>query len=863
MMDARCKQMATPTRHDKVVRREICSIVTKGTRTPSFSEGVESESDSAFLLAIKEKAGDTANESIYGVCFIDTSIGQFHLGQFDDDRQSSRLRTLLAHYPPAHLLYERHNLSPRTMQILKRMLGCCLQDALSPNVEFWGSSRTLKTLAEGEYFSSDQEFEWPHVLKEMLAEGDSLGLTAKEDSDLAVSSLGACVHCLTRCLIERNILSMKSFTRYEPVDVSGGRKEKEGGPHFTTSQRMVLDDITLSNLDVVDHPGQQDSSLLQRLDHCSTPFGRRLLKQWLCAPLCSPRAIHDRLDSVQTLMGHAHLVGEAHEKMKSLPDLERLLRQIHGVGMRRPNSTHPDSRAIMFEEATYSKRKIIGFLSVLEGFKTSAELSSLFAAVAGKSKSSLLKRVVCREREGGKFPDLTEQLQFFSAAFDHTKARKEGTIIPARGVNPAYDAAVETIHKTATCLEEYLAKQKKVLACPSLVYWGTGRNRFQLEVPESTPASRIPRDYELKSQKKGCRRYWTKETKRCLEVTMAAEEDKQMALKDTMRTIFHSFAQHFSLWESAVQCLATLDVLMSLTTYSSLGDGEMCRPEIVSSPVPFLDVMNSRHPCISLTCGGDDFIPNDVIINGGRSPEGSLVVVVTGPNMGGKSTLMRQTGLLVILAQLGCYVPASSCALSPVDRVFTRIGASDKITSGESTFFVELSETATILHHATSHSLVLVDELGRGTATYDGTAIASAVLRELSVGVACRTLFSTHYHNLVDDLHGNLKISLGHMACMVEKEEEEEGEGEDGVQEDSVTFLYKFMEGACPKSYGFNAAKLAGLPPDVIRAARRKAREFEKSTERRRLFRKLVGLAPDFPLDQLLAIQTRLKQLHI
>ncbi|NWT60323.1 MSH6 protein, partial [Erythrocercus mccallii] len=182
------------------------------------------------------------------------------------------------------------------------------------------------------------------------------------------------------------------------------------------------------------------------------------------------------------------------------------------------------------------------------------------------------------------------------------------------------------------------------------------------------------------------------------------------------------------------------------------------------------------------------------------------------------SLFAMQAGLLVIMAQLGCYVPAEACRLTPIDRVFTRLGASDRIMAGESTFFVELSETSSILQHATEHSLVLMDELGRGTATFDGTAIASAVVKELAERIQCRTLFSTHYHSLVEDYSHSGAVRLGHMVC-----------SEDPSQE-TITFLYKFIEGACPKSYGFNAARLADIPEEVIQKGHRKAKEFEKTT---------------------------------
>jgi DNA mismatch repair protein MSH6 len=201
-----------------------------------------------------------------------------------------------------------------------------------------------------------------------------------------------------------------------------------------------------------------------------------------------------------------------------------------------------------------------------------------------------------------------------------------------------------------------------------------------------------------------------------------------------------------------------------------------------------------------------DFIPNGLEL----PKQDAYLELITSANMGGKSTLMRQVGLLTIMSQLGARIPADSLKLTIVDRIFTRLGASDNIMAGQSTFLVELNETAAILQHATKNSLVLLDELGRGTSTYDGTAIATAVVNFLA-NVKCLTLFSTHYHNLVDNFYGDPRISCGHMACVVENENAED------VTQENVLFLYKYMEGACPKSYGFNAAKLAGMPLDIIR----------------------------------------------
>eukprot|EP00753_Platysulcus_tardus_P010352 PLAT2594.1.p2 GENE.PLAT2594.1~~PLAT2594.1.p2 ORF type:complete len:329 (+),score=153.06 PLAT2594.1:43-987(+) len=276
--------------------------------------------------------------------------------------------------------------------------------------------------------------------------------------------------------------------------------------------------------------------------------------------------------------------------------------------------------------------------------------------------------------------------------------------------------------------------------------------------------------------------------------------------------------QH-ALWAAALDALANLDCLISLAIASSRPDGPMCRPEFVSlednGGRALLDLKAARHPCVMTTFSGDDFIPNDTTL------DDACCLLLTGPNMGGKSTLLRQTCLCVILAQIGCYVPAEAARLTPTDRVFTRVGASDRILAGQSTFFVELSETSNILNYATPHSLIILDELGRGTSTYDGTAIAYAVVRHLVEKLRARTLFATHYHSLVRDFSHNPAVKLGHMGVLV-----------DG---DAVTFLYRLTDGACPKSHGVNVARLAGLPEAVLTLASRRSQEFEARAHKRAL----------------------------
>ncbi|XP_008281190.1 DNA mismatch repair protein Msh6 isoform X2 [Stegastes partitus] len=863
MMEARCKTLAKPTKFDRVVRREVCRIITRGTQTYSVLDGAPSESQSKFLLSLKEKAEEESSGRYrtYGVCFVDTSVGCFHVGQFPDDRHCSRLRTLIAHFAPAEVLFEKGNPSVETRKILKASLSSALQEGLNAGTQFWDSQKTLKTLSEEDYFKETAGKEQgagssflPALLKKMTSESDSLCLSPKEGYELALSALGGCIFYLKKCLVDQELLSMANFEEYVPVDVE---MEKADGPasfFAKTRQRMVLDGVTLANLEIFQNgSGGTEGTLLERLDTCSTPFGKRLLKQWLCAPLCNPTSIRDRLDAVEDLMGAQAQATEVTDLLKKLPDLERLLSKIHSIGTPLKGQDHPDSRAVLYEEVTYSKRKIADFLSALEGFKTMQDIISVFDPALGEFRSTLLCQVVSVKNEkNGLFPDLSAELRRWETAFDHQKARTTGVITPKAGFDPEFDQALTGIKNCERELQDYLDRQKKRLGCKSMAYWGTGRNRYQMEVPDSVSERNIPEEYEVKSTKKGCKRYVTKESERLFSELQGFEEKRDAALKDCMRRLFYNFDKNYKDWKTGVECMAVLDVLLALSRYSQGGDGPMTRPQVVlpednNHVAPFIDLTGSRHPCVTKTFFGDDFIPNDIFIGCSGSSETdeegrASCVLVTGPNMGGKSTLMRQCGLVIILAQLGCYVPAESLRFTPVDRVFTRLGASDRIMAGESTFFVELSETASILHHATKHSLVLLDELGRGTATYDGTAIASAVVKELAEKICCRTLFSTHYHSLVEDYAKNPAVRLGHMACMVENE------CEDPSQE-TITFLYKFITGACPKSYGFNAARLASLPEEVIQSGHRKAREFERSTISIRLFKKLCLFADDATLD--------------
>lgn len=571
MMEARCKSMAKPTKFDRVVRREVCRIITRGTQTYSVLDGASSESQSKFLLSFKEKSEDesTGRCRTYGVCFVDTSVGHFNIGQFQDDRNCSRMRTLIAHFTPVEVLFEKGNPSAETRKILKASLSSALQEGLNSGTQFWDAQKTLKTLSEEEYFKDaackNEEMKTknnflPAVLKQMTSESDSLCLTPKDGYELALSALGGCIYYLKKCLVDLELLSMANFEEYVPVDVEMEKAAGDVSFFAQTRQRMVLDGVTLANLEIFQNAsGGTEGTLMERLDTCSTPFGKRLLKQWLCAPLCNPSSITDRLDAVEDLMGAQAQASEATDLLKKLPDLERLLSKIHSIGTPLKGQDHPDSRAVLYEEVTYSKRKIADFLSTLDGFKTMQEIISIFASVSDEFKSAMLRQVVSlKSKKSGLFPDLSAELKRWDTSFDHQKARSTGVISPKAGFDPEYDQALTGIKNCERELQEYLHRQKKRLGCKSMAYWGTGKNRFQMEVPDSVSERNIPEEYEVKSTKKGWKRYVTRKTEKMFSELQGYEEKRDGALKDCMRRLFYNFDKNYKQWQASVECMAVL-----------------------------------------------------------------------------------------------------------------------------------------------------------------------------------------------------------------------------------------------------------------------------------------------------------------
>ncbi|XP_057966669.1 DNA mismatch repair protein MSH6 isoform X2 [Malania oleifera] len=765
---------------DKVVKREICAVVTKGTLTEG--EMLLANPEASYMIAVTERCpipGSQKEERIFGVCVVDVATNRTILGQFGDDSECSALCCLLTELRPVEIIKPSKLLSSETERMLLGHTRNPLVNELVPLLEFWDAERTVCEV------------------KRIYKNVDG------EDGSCALSALGGTLFYLKQAFLDETLLR---FGKFELLPCSRFSD-------ITQIPYMVLDAAALENLEIFENSRNGDSSgtLYAQLNHCVTAFGKRLLKTWLARPLFNLRSIRERQDGVAGLRGvNLPFALEFRKELSRLPDMERLL--AHLFASSKANGRNAN-KVVLYEDA--AKKQLNEFISALRGCELMAQACSSLGAELENVKSELLNNLLT---PGKGLPDVCSILKHFKEAFDWVEASDSGRIIPHEGVDAEYDSACEAVKEVENSFKKHLKEQRKLLGDSSINYVTVGKESHLLEVPESLRGT-VPRNYELRSSKKGFFRYWNADIKRLLGELSQAESEKESKLKSILQRLIGRFCEHHNEWRQLVSAIAELDVLISLAIASDFYEGPTCRPVVSglasSNEVPYCSAKSLGHPILrSDSLGKGTFVPNDITIGGSGN---ASFILLTGPNMGGKSTLLRQVCLAVILAQVGADVPAENFELSLVDRIFVRMGAKDHIVTGQSTFLTELSETACMLSSATCNSLVALDELGRGTSTSDGQAIAESVLEHFVRMVQCRGMFSTHYHRLAISYQRDPKVSLCHMACQV-------GQG-DGVEE--VAFLYKLTPGACPKSYGVNVARLAGLPDSVLKIAAAKSREFE------------------------------------
>ena len=547
---------------------------------------------------------------------------------------------------------------------------------------------------------------------------------------------------------------------------------------FYGGRYMELDWTTRRNLELTEslRSGEKRGSLLWVLDKTKTPMGGRMLRAWIERPLLSAVAIKRRLTAVQELFSDNVARGELMLALRNISDMQRLVgRTVYGTAGGRDLRSLANCAAVLPE-----------LCRLLDGFE-SMEIKDIRAMDVLEDIRFDIDRAICDDPP-------------FSV--------REGGIL-----RPGYSEELDRLRNIrdngAQMVRELEERERQRTGIKKLK---VGYNRvfgYYIDIPKSAGTENVPEDYIRKQTLVSNERYFTQELKE-LESTLLTSRDRINELEfkffDELR---RSVADRVDRIKASAEAVARLDVLCSLAEVA-VRNGYSC-PEVDASRT--LHIIEGRHPVVEQTLKNVRFVPNDTYLNDGED----RVAIVTGPNMAGKSTYMRQTALIVLMAQIGSFVPAKSATVGIVDRVFTRIGASDDLASGQSTFMVEMSEMANILQHASPASLLILDEIGRGTSTFDGMAIARAVLEYCADRrrLGAKTMFATHYHEL-SALEGQLQ-GVRNYNITAKK------------QGGNLVFLRKIVPGAADDSYGIEVAKLAGLPEAIIAKAKAYLRELEKS----------------------------------
>jgi len=536
---------------------------------------------------------------------------------------------------------------------------------------------------------------------------------------------------------------------------------------------MLLDEMTRRNLEIVEalRPGEERGTLLAVLDETVTAMGARMLRRWILEPLVVPEEIWRRQDAVAELVERPQTASALHDALKGMSDLERLAGKVGTgrvtprdlLGLRRSLERLPAVGATGADAASELLRDVTAELDCLEDVR-----DLLDRALADEPPATL--------QEGG-----VVRLGW-SAELDDLRTVRDG----ARD----FIARLQTRERERTGIGSLKVGFNKVFG-------------YYLEVTKAN-LDRVPGDYVRKQTLANGERYFTPELKEWEEKVFGAEDRIAQLEADLFAEVRARVGAEVARLQATGARVATLDVLGTLARVA-VGRG-YTRPEVHTGFD--LRIGAGRHPVVETMMPKEEFIPNDLVLD-----EDGWMVILTGPNMAGKSTVLRQVGLIQLLAQIGSFVPADAARLPVTDRIFTRVGASDNLARGQSTFMVEMSETAAIVHGATDRSLVLLDEIGRGTSTYDGVSIAWAVTEHIHERLGCRTIFATHYHELTQ--LGDLLPGVKNMNVSVR----EVG--------DEVVFLRRLVDGGADRSYGIQVARLAGLPEDVIDRARELLAELE------------------------------------
>ncbi|MBV9216058.1 MAG: DNA mismatch repair protein MutS [Acidobacteria bacterium] len=731
-----CEQTETPTKGTKLVKREVVRVITPGTAIdPQLVESKEP----IFLAAVY------GSNDRYAAAFLETSSGEFSATEITGVDAWNRVCDEIGSFGPRELLF------PRSMEgTVEGSFGAAGANALFETVQP-GRSGPALTAVDDEVFDAGSAKD---LLKKQMRVLDLAGF-GLEGRDAAVSAAGACL----------------KYAKDTQKATAGHVSEIK---YFETADFMILDAVTLRNLEVFECRGERSkNTLFGVIDENVTGMGSRLLRQWLQRPSLKRSEIQTRLSAVTELIDPI-LREKVRFLLKEVSDLERLVGRLN-LGTANPRD--------------------------LVALKRSIEQGPKINEVLADATSLLIQVLVENIFE---LPEIRELIDRAIADEPPINTADGGVI------RYGFDAELDELRDISTSAKQTIAafeeREKERTGIGNLKVRFNNVFGYYIEISKGQ-VSRVPEDYERKQTLANAERFTTPQLKEWEQKVLGAEEKILQLESKLFAEVRDKVCAETRKLQTTARAMATLDALCALAETASrrnyvtptLHDGDE------------IEIKSGRHPVVEAALGAS-FIPNDIRMNNSTD----RLLILTGANMGGKSTILRQVALIQILAQIGSFVPATSARIPILDRVWTRVGASDDLASGRSTFMVEMTETASILHNATPKSLILLDEIGRGTSTFDGLSIAWAVAEYLhnSPHHSAKTLFATHYHELTE-LAENLPGAKNYQLTATES---------DG----DVVFLHKMQPGKASKSYGIAVAKLAGLPGAVIERAKSVLEKLEK-----------------------------------
>jgi len=694
-----------------------------------------------------------ASASTIGLALVDLSTGEFQATEFTGPNAQEALRDEL------QLVRPRETLLPRPQQLFETAKTSLLDGAggVESRVEDW-------------VFHPDYA---ERILREQFGVAELTGF-GLDDHPQALSAAGAVVHYLR-----------ENSARGDDAPSLEALRHLDRIRFYEQHDALILDPVSVRNLELVSPIFTEESkstgptTLIAALDSTVTGMGARMLRAWMLRPLIDLDAVEARLGAVAHLLQQTVVRGEIRKELRGIQDLERLTSRIT-LGLATPREL-------------LALRKSLAQLPVLKNFLTPPQSGG----------SDLLRDL---HEEIDELTDVREKLERSIADEPPASAAEPGMI------RPGYHAELDELRNLSQHSKQIIAsmeeRERKRTGINSLKIRFNQVFGYYIEISKPNLPN-APADYERKQTLVNAERFTSPELKDYERKILAADEHILEIERQLFIDVRSGIATKASRLRVTAAAIAKLDVLASFAKLAA--DRSYIRPEFNNAGE--LLIVGGRHPVIEelLRQKGERFVPNDLCFEPGRQQ----LLLITGPNMGGKSTYLRQAALIILMAQMGSFVPARSAKLPVTDRIFTRIGASDNLARGRSTFLVEMSEVAAILHHATPSSLVLLDEVGRGTATFDGLSIAWAVVEHLQKHTRARTLFATHYHELTELAELLPAVKNVHVSV---KETPNE-----------IIFLRRVEPGSADKSYGIEVARLAGLPKSVIERAREVLKKHEQS----------------------------------